>query len=69
MLLQVKDIDQYGRNVAACSLKAPTPGAKGEDINAYMVQNGHATAYRWAGAVLSHPITGCHMGLELHAKL
>lgn len=39
--LQVKDIDQYNRNVAACSLKS-------EDINAYMVQNGHATAYRCA---------------------
>lgn len=46
-LAQVKDIDQYGRNVAACSLKAPSAGAKGEDVNAYMVQTGHATAYRW----------------------
>jgi endonuclease YncB( thermonuclease family) len=43
--------------VAACSLKPATPAAKGEDINAAMVANGHATAYRsglTAGATRVH---------------
>lgn len=40
----VKNQDQYGRNVAVCSL-----GAGGEDLNAWLVSNGYAVAYRWAG--------------------
>jgi hypothetical protein len=64
--LQVKGIDQYGRNVAACSLKPATPAAKAEDINAAMVANGHATAYRYglsAGARIwrsTWPAMGVH---------
>jgi hypothetical protein len=37
----VKNKDQYGRNVAACSLGS-------EDIGAWMVKNGHAVAYKCA---------------------
>jgi endonuclease YncB( thermonuclease family) len=45
--LQVKDVDQYGRNVAACSLKQTGPAAASPyDVNAHMVSTGHATAYR-----------------------
>lgn len=49
LLLQVKDIDQYGRNVAACSIKPTTPAAKTEDLGTFLVTNGHATAYRSVG--------------------
>lgn len=43
---EVKDIDQYQRNVAACSIKPATTAAKAEDLGTFMVTNGHATAYR-----------------------
>ena len=34
-----KDVDRYGRIVAVCS-------ARGENLNAWLVQSGHAMAYR-----------------------
>jgi endonuclease YncB( thermonuclease family) len=37
----VKNKDQYGRNVAACRVGS-------EDIGAWLVQNGHAVAYKCA---------------------
>ncbi|GIL74877.1 hypothetical protein Vretimale_2462 [Volvox reticuliferus] len=40
---EVKNTDQYGRNVSVCSLKA---SAGAEDLNAWLVNNGHAVAYR-----------------------
>lgn len=39
---EVKDIDRYGRSVAVC-------GLDGEDIGAWMVENGWAVAYRRYG--------------------
>lgn len=39
---EVKDIDRYGRSVAVCDLD-------GEDIGAWMVENGWAVAYRRYG--------------------
>lgn len=39
---EVKDIDRYGRSVAVC-------GLRGEDIGAWMVENGWAVAYRRYG--------------------
>jgi endonuclease YncB( thermonuclease family) len=39
---RVKDIDRYGRSVAICTLG-------GEDIGAWMVENGWAVAYRRYG--------------------
>lgn len=40
---EVKNKDQYGRNVAACFLSSW--GGK-EDIGQWLVSNGHAVAYR-----------------------
>lgn len=39
---EVKDIDRYGRSVAVC-------GLDGEDIGAWMVENGWAVAFRRYG--------------------
>lgn len=38
-LLQVKDKDQYGRNVSVCLLGS-------EDLNGWLVSNGYAVSYR-----------------------
>lgn len=41
----VKTKDQYGRNVATCSILA---GRAPEDMGAWLVSHGHAVAYRYA---------------------
>lgn len=40
---EVKTKDQYGRNVAACSILTPRGG---EDMGTFLVSNGYAVAYR-----------------------
>lgn len=40
---QVRNQDQYGRNVSVCSLGGPLGG---EELNAWLVKNGLAVAYR-----------------------
>jgi len=64
LLLQVKDIDQYQRNVAACSIKPATTAAKAEDLGTFMVTNGHATAYRSVG--LTAQWGSCHSAARWH---
>lgn len=39
----IKTTDQYGRNVASCSLQGP---AGEEDIGQWLVENGLAVSYR-----------------------
>lgn len=43
---QVKNLDQYGRNVAACSISPDLPFQQPEDIGTFLVSNGYAVAYR-----------------------
>eukprot|EP00879_Flechtneria_rotunda_P005827 GHRR01006131.1.p1 GENE.GHRR01006131.1~~GHRR01006131.1.p1 ORF type:complete len:319 (+),score=111.51 GHRR01006131.1:262-1218(+) len=43
---EVKTKDQYGRNVAACSVVS---GSQQEDINGWLVANGYAVAYEQYG--------------------
>ncbi|PNH11580.1 Serine/threonine-protein phosphatase 2A regulatory subunit B'' subunit gamma [Tetrabaena socialis] len=46
----VKNSDQYGRNVAVCGLQSAGPFGGGlEDLNGWLVSNGHAVAYRQYG--------------------
>lgn len=40
---EVKSKDQYGRNVAACSIM---DGRLSEDMGSWLVANGHAVAYK-----------------------
>jgi hypothetical protein len=40
---EVKNKDQYGRNVAACSI---LDGRVSEDMGSWLVSNGHAVAYK-----------------------
>lgn len=42
----VKDVDMYGRSVCICGLAGPNGTI--EDLNAWLVSNGYALAYRWA---------------------
>jgi hypothetical protein len=44
----VKNKDQYGRNVAACSISPDLPFQQPEDMGTFLVSNGYAVAYRWA---------------------
>lgn len=43
---QVKNKDQYGRNVAACSISPDLPFQQPEDMGTFLVSNGYAVAYR-----------------------
>lgn len=43
---QVKTKDQYGRNVAACSISPDLPFQQPEDMGTFLVSNGYAVAYR-----------------------
>jgi len=47
-VLQVKNLDQYGRNVAACSISPDLPFQQPEDMGTFLVSNGYAVAYRCA---------------------
>ena len=42
VLCSVRTTDQYGRSVSTCSI-----AGGGEDLNAWLVNNGYAVAYRW----------------------
>ncbi|KXZ55060.1 hypothetical protein GPECTOR_3g218 [Gonium pectorale] len=44
---EVKNADQYGRNVSVCSMAGV--GGSLEDLNAWLVSNGYAVAYRQYG--------------------
>ncbi|WP_246215972.1 thermonuclease family protein [Microvirga makkahensis] len=63
-----KDIDRYQRIVAVCS-------AKGEDLNAWLVQEGYALAYRQYGADYVPQETAAknarrgHLGWHLYTAL
>lgn len=46
-MLQVKNKDQYARNVAACSISPDLPFQQPEDMGQFLVSNGYAVAYRW----------------------
>ncbi|GAX83763.1 hypothetical protein CEUSTIGMA_g11188.t1 [Chlamydomonas eustigma] len=45
----VKNKDQYGRNVAVCTLRGGLLGGEGEELNEWLVSNGFAVAYRQYG--------------------
>jgi hypothetical protein len=47
-----KSKDQYGREVAVCA-------AGGQDLNRWLVENGLAVAYRWAGRARVRVRAGC----------
>ena len=46
IIMQVKNLDQYGRNVAACSISPDLPFQQPEDVGTFLVSNGYAVAYR-----------------------
>lgn len=51
---EVKNKDQYGRNVSVCGLTSP---AGFEDLNAWLVNNGYAVAYRCDTSHAPYPST------------
>src|SRR5882724_9290250 len=56
---EVSDVDQYGRIFAVCS-------AGGEDLNAWMVRQGWALAYRHYSTAYVADEDAAHLGRRMH---